>query len=112
MAARGDGRWPAGVGPRARFRDGGIMSAEGSANRQLPLWPLRRTADAVAVLARQVGWHLPSTVSVPPQPAGLSGRVPAGAPSSLSDYLDTVAGTLQLEFEPVAVRLAEMADFL
>ena len=32
----------------------------------LPLWPLRRTADAMAVLARQMGWRLPAAVSAPP----------------------------------------------
>lgn len=78
----------------------------------LPLWPLRRAADAVAVLARQIGWRLPAGVSAPPQPSGLSGTTPAGVPGSLSDYLDAVAGTLGLESEPVAVRLVEIAGFL
>ncbi len=78
----------------------------------LPLWPLRRTADAMAVLARQMGWRLPAAVSAPPPPAGLSGTIPAGTPNSLSDYLDTVAGAFGLESEPVVVRIGELPGFL
>ena len=78
----------------------------------LPLWPLRRTGDAMAVLGRQMGWRLPTAVSAPPPPAGLSGTLAAGAPGSLSDYLDTAAGAFGLESEPVVVRIGELAGYL
>ncbi len=83
------------------------MSAE-----PLPLWPLRRTADAMAVLARQMGWRLPAAVSAPPPPSGLSGTIAAGIPGSLSDYLDTAAGAFGLESEAVVVRIGELAGYL
>ena len=78
----------------------------------LPLWPLRRTADAVAVLARAVGWSLPTAVFAPPQPAGLSAAAREGTPGSLADYLDAVAGAFSLESEPISVRIAEAKEFL
>jgi ATP-binding cassette subfamily B protein len=74
----------------------------------LPIWPLRRTADAVAVLARSAGWSSKTGRTTPPQPMGLSGTAAEGTPGSLSDYLEVVSGSLDLESEPVVVPISEL----
>lgn len=78
----------------------------------LPLWPLRKAASAVAALGRAAGFKLPAGVSPPPVPGSLSGRIAEGSPGSLADYLDAVAATYALESEAVQVQVAEVSNFL
>lgn len=75
----------------------------------LPAWPVNKAADAVALLARALGWGLPSDISAPPPPEGLSAAAPEGGPSSLHDYMNLVTSTFGLEAEFVSVRFRELS---
>lgn len=78
----------------------------------LPLWPLRKAASAVATLARAAGFKLAAGVSPPPLPGSLSAQARDGTAGSLSDYLDAVATSYALELESVQVQVAEVSTFL
>ncbi len=81
-------------------------------SERLPSWPLQRLPDAIASLARAVGWPLAQDLSPPDPPSGLDLGSPQAVLQAVSDYVDLLASTYGLEAELVSVRLREIAPWV